>query len=61
MDQTPTGFDRVIIITEEWVDASQSFGPSQATSCMKDDNAKRVARPETIHYFNGCRNFNSRK
>jgi hypothetical protein len=59
MEQTPTGFDGLFIIKEEWMGEWETCTPSHAASCMNDDYAKRAARPETTHAFNGCRNFNS--
>jgi hypothetical protein len=52
MEQTPTGFDRLIIMKNEWVGKSESFASSHSASCLKDDNAKRVVRLETTHFFN---------
>jgi hypothetical protein len=52
MEQTPTGFDRLIIMKNEWVGMSESFPSSHSASCLKDDNAKRDAILETTHVFN---------
>jgi hypothetical protein len=52
MEQTPTGFDGLIIIKNEWVGKSESFASSHSASCLKDDNAKRDATQETTHVFN---------
>jgi hypothetical protein len=52
MEQTPTGFDRLIIMKNEWVGMSESFVSSHSASGVKDDKAKRDARLETPHVFN---------
>jgi hypothetical protein len=52
MEQTPTGFDGLIIMKKEWMGEPESFVLSHSASCRQNDNAKRVASPETTHGFN---------
>jgi hypothetical protein len=52
MEQTPTGFDGLIIMNNERVGKLESFASSHSASCLKDDNAKRDATQETSYGFN---------